>query len=61
MKEAVLLNVLSFKVPLAGDNWIGTLILDMLVSLQWVLGIDKTQLQEGFQIHYSCCVEEVEE
>ena len=31
MKEAVLLNVLSFKVLLAGDDWIGTLIL----SLSW--------------------------
>lgn len=31
IKKSVLLNALSFKVPLAGDNWIGTLTLDV----QW--------------------------
>lgn len=34
LKEAVLLNVLSFTVLLAGDNWIGILIVDVLISLQ---------------------------
>lgn len=32
----------------------------MCFVFRWVLGADKAQLQKGFQIYYSCCVEELE-
>lgn len=56
----MLLRVLCFKVLLTGDGWDCFDPGCALSVFRWVLGPDKAQLQEGFQICYSCCVEELE-
>lgn len=49
MKESVLLNALSLKVPLAGDNWIGTFTLDV----QWhSQSMDSGRLSDSLQSLY---------